>query len=54
MLWSVGDRFGFDGTGWNIRRLEFWYRGHVQLFEEESATLTPEAKAAIIKALGGR
>jgi hypothetical protein len=37
MAWSVAARFGLDFHGWTLRRLEFWYRGHVELYDEEEA-----------------
>jgi len=42
MLWSVAGRFHFGETElWQIpiRRLQFWYRGHVVMYKEEISAI---------------
>jgi hypothetical protein len=46
MLWSVAARFGLDGFAWSVRRLEFWYRGHVEMVSEEAEAIDKAREAA--------
>lgn len=46
MVWSVAARFGFDCLDWTVRRLEFYYRGHVALHAEEVEAIKIAREAA--------
>lgn len=45
MLWSVGARFGFDGTHWPVTKLRFWYEGHVEMVAEEKGAIDAAKEA---------
>jgi hypothetical protein len=54
MMWSVAARFHLDPGTWTVRRLEYWYKGHVALYHEEE-TERQRLQAELAKgAKGGR
>lgn len=46
MLGAVAGRFGFDGEGWTLRRLERWFGRHAKMIEEEKGAIASAMEAA--------